>query len=103
MASHEHVIWSPSAQSDIENVTDYLMHKWGVKVVERFLYRLRKLIKQISINPKQYLLIYSKLNIRKCVITKQNTLYYRIKDRQIEIIRIFDTRQDPGKLKILYS
>ena len=96
-------VWSPSAQTDLENVADYLMHTWGKSVVEKFLRRISKIIIQIVINPKQYPLINYKLDVWKCVITKQNTLYYRVKNKQIEIIRIFDTRQDPRKLKILFN
>ena len=103
MVSTKNVIWSPSARTDLENVTDYLMHTWGISVVEKFLYRINKIILQILINPKQYPIINNKLDVRKCVITKQNTLYYRVKNKQIEIIRIFDTRQDPRKLKILFK
>ncbi|NLP59458.1 type II toxin-antitoxin system RelE/ParE family toxin, partial [Lutibacter sp. B1] len=37
----------------------------------------------------------------KCVVTKQTTFYYRIKfeREEIEIITVFDTRQDPNKLE----
>jgi len=102
MVSPEDVIWSPSAQKDLENITDYLMYKWGISVVEKFLGRLGRLIAPIAINPRQYPLIQPKLiNIRKCVVTKQNTLFNRIKKNRIEIIRFFDTRQDPEKLEIL--
>lgn len=102
MVSTKNVIWSPSARKDPENITDYLMHVWGIKVLEKFLRRLDKLIEHIVINPKQYPLINNKLKLRKCVITKQNTLYYRVINNHIQIIRIFDTRQDPHKLKILF-
>lgn len=41
------------------------------------------------------------LDIYKCVVTKQTTFYYRIlnQSEEIEIITIFDTRQDSDKLK----
>jgi len=32
-------------------------------------------------------------------LTKQNTLFYRENKDSIDIIRLFDTRQDPKKLK----
>ena len=61
---------------------------------------LNRIISQIALNPKQYPLFNSNLNIRRCVITKQNTLFYRIEDINIEIVRIYDTRQNPKTLKI---
>ncbi len=39
--------------------------------------------------------------IYKCVVTKQTTFFYRINfiKEEIEIITLFDTRQDPDSLK----
>ncbi len=37
--------------------------------------------------------------LRKCVITKQTTLFYKFDKKQIKIVTIFDTRQNPKKLK----
>ena len=36
--------------------------------------------------------------MQKCLLTKHNMLYFRESDEIIEIITIFDTRQDPKKL-----
>lgn len=102
MALHRKIIWSPSAKQDLENITDYLMHEWGNRIVLKFLKKLDWILSQIEINPKQYPLIHSKFKLRRCVLTKQNALYYRIKKGDIEIVRIFDTRQDPERLKILF-
>lgn len=39
-------------------------------------------------------------NMRRCIITSQNSAYYRIleKDKEVEIIVIFDTRQNSNNL-----
>lgn len=102
MVFHKNIIWSPSAKQDLENITDYLMSEWGSRVVSIFLHKVDSLIVQITINPKQYPLIHFQHKIRRCVISKQNTLFYRAQKNEIEIVRIFDTRQDPEKLKILF-
>ena len=102
MELYENVVWSPSSKADIENISQYLMEVWGKNVLSKFLLKFNRLISQIVINPKQNPLINRNLSIRKCVITKQNTLFYRIKNHKIEIVRIYDTRQDPVKLKILF-
>jgi plasmid stabilization system protein ParE len=38
-------------------------------------------------------------DVRSVLITRHNRLYYRISEQTIEIINIFDTRQDPLKNK----
>ena len=98
----EHVILSPSAKADIENITQYLNQEWGKNVLTKFLFKVKWIINQIVFNPLQYPVINSKLKIRRCVIAKQNTLYYRLVNGKIEIVRIFDNRQDPNKLKIIF-
>jgi len=37
--------------------------------------------------------------IQKCVATKHNTLYYRETNHRIEILRLYDTRQNPETLR----
>lgn len=97
----ENVKLSQSAKEDIENISQYLNREWGKSVLAKFLFKVNWIINQIAINPKQYPVINSRLKIRRCVITKQNTLYYIYVDGKIRIVRIYDTRQDPDKLKIL--
>jgi plasmid stabilization system protein ParE len=92
------VIWSPLSEKDFENIIDYLKRDWDNKVVEKFIDITDQLINQISINPKQYPIINKNKRIRKCVITKHNTLFYRDRKDYIDILRIFDSRQDPKKL-----
>jgi plasmid stabilization system protein ParE len=101
MEFSENVNLSPSAKEDIENISQYLNQEWGKVVLSRFLIKINWIISQIVINPQQYPVINTRLKIRRCVITKQNTLYYIYVNGKIKIVRIYDTRQDPNKLKIL--
>jgi len=38
------------------------------------------------------------MDVRKCVATKHNTVYFREEPNIIVILRIYDTRQNPDKL-----
>ncbi len=93
------IIWSPQSDKDLENILDYLAKDWENSVSIKFLDLVDILLKQIAINPKQFPLIHKSLNIRKSVITKHNSLYYRNKRTVIEVLRIYDNRQDPEKLE----
>lgn len=92
------VNWSPLAEGDLTNILDYLHKNWERKVASYFIDLTNNFINQISINPKQFPLINKRKGIRKCVITKHNTLFYRDKSSVVEILRIYDTRQDPNTL-----
>jgi plasmid stabilization system protein ParE len=93
------VIWSPLAENDFAAILQYLQDNWESAVVSKFIDLTEEIIEQVAINPKQFPVIQKSKRIKKCVITKHNTLYYRERKYYIDILRIYDTRQDPNKLK----
>ena len=93
------IIWSPSSENDFENILDYLNKNWGNKVAFNFIELTENLLNQIAINPRQFPVFYKRKKVRKCVLTKHNSLFYRDGKTNIEILRIYDTRQDSNTLK----
>ncbi|HAF29662.1 MAG TPA: type II toxin-antitoxin system RelE/ParE family toxin [Bacteroidales bacterium] len=93
------LIWSPLAEQDFESILKYVSQNWGFVVTRNFIERIDRLTNHISIHPRLFPLVNTKRKVRKCVVTKHNTLFYREKDKRIEILRIFDTRQNPEILK----
>ena len=92
------IIWSPLSENDFENILNYLNKNWGIKVASNFIELTENLLNQIAINPRQFPIIYKRKKVRKCVLTKHNTIFYRDGKTNIEILRIYDTRQDPNTL-----
>lgn len=78
----------------------YLSENWNIKIANEFIELTFNFVQQISINPKLFQIISKNEKIRKCVLNKQNTLFYREHNSHINILRIFDTRQNPKKLKL---
>jgi len=68
------IVWSPSSENDFGNILEYLNENWNNKVANQFIDLTERILIQISINPKQFPLIYKKQKIRKCVLTKHNTI-----------------------------
>ena len=95
---HKQIIWSPAAEEDFDEILSYLSSNWSNKVVNKFIDNLDDYLLLISRNPKLFPLINKELHVRKCVLTKQNILFYHVLKNRIEIIRIFDSRQNPEKL-----
>jgi plasmid stabilization system protein ParE len=93
------IIWSPLAESDFTCILEYLQDNWEEKVFQGFIELTEETLAQISNHPKQFPLIYKKKKVRKCVLTKHNTLYYRESKDSFDVLRIYDNRQDPVKLK----
>jgi plasmid stabilization system protein ParE len=92
------IIWSPLSENDFENILNYLDKKWGYQVAFDFIELTENILNQIVINPKQFPVFYKRKKVRRCVLTKHNSLFYRDGKTKIEILRIYDTRQDPYTL-----
>lgn len=93
------VKWTLSAENDFDKITDYIVENWGESVLRKFLDITNNNIRIIVSFPTLFPIIHKKKKVRKCVLTKQNTLYYRLVKNEIQILRIFDTRQNRKKLQ----
>jgi len=93
------VIISKLAERKLDKLFDYLITKWSIKVKDEFIKKLDKNISLIKEQPESFPSSEKENGLHKCVITKQTTLYYRFDDKKIKIVTIFDTRQNPEKLK----
>lgn len=89
------------ADEDLNNVVEYLFTNWSNKIFVDFLEILFKQINEIVAYPKQFPFVYKDKKYRKCVITKHNTLFYKELKSSILILRLFDTRQNPSKFKVI--
>ena len=92
------IIWSPLSENDFSTILEYLKENWDDKMVQGFIEITSSSLSQISNNPKQFPVINKNKKIRKCVLSKHNTLYYRDTKDSVDILRIYDNRQDPKKL-----
>ena len=91
--------WLPEAELTYALVLEYLEENWTSKEMMNFIDRTEEVIEYISKRPKQY--IYSKKkDAYRAVVTKQTSLFYRIKSEEIELLVFWDNRQDPEKLKV---
>ena len=77
----------------------YLTENWSVTVKKEFIEKLDSSIFTIQNQPNIFPESKKGKGLKKCVITKQTTLYYRYNSKQINVVAIFDTRQNPKKLK----
>jgi len=95
------VFLSELAESKLLKLSEYLLEEWNLKTRDKFISKLNDKIIQISNQPESCPKSSEFKNLYKCVVTKQTTFFYRIiaERKEIEIITIFDTRQNPDKLK----
>ena len=94
------VYLSERAEKNLYKIFIYLQNNWSEKVKNNFKNKLLQKIEIIKNNPYSFPSSNIKKEIRRCVITKHNTMYYRIKNFDIEIITIQDTRQNPENFNL---
>lgn len=93
------VVVSKTAEKKLDTLFDYLITEWSVKVKTDFVKKLDSSIEIIKNQPEIFPESKKAKGLRKCVITKQTTLYYRYNSKRINIVTLFDTRQNLNKLE----
>jgi len=94
------VFLSELTESKLLALNDYLLQNWNEKVRDDFFEKFKEKVVMISKLPESCPQSKEFQGLYKCVVTKQNTFYYRINHEKdaIEIITIFDSRQHPERL-----
>lgn len=92
------VVISRTVEKKLEKLFEHLIKEWSVKVKNDFVTKLDSTIEIIKNQPEIFPESKKGKGLRRCVITKQTTLYYRYSTKQINIVTLFDTRQNPNKL-----
>jgi len=94
------LIWSLRAVENLKKIINYLEENWTEKEIKNFSIKLNSYLTIIGKRPKTFPAAKSKQNIRRAVVTKHITLYYKVEDDTIRLIALFDNRQNPKKRKI---
>lgn len=94
------VFISERAEKNLDDLMLYLELEWSKSVKEKFKKKLIRSIRIISTFPGLFPSSNLKKGVRKCLITKQVVLYYKITKDSIEIITIQDSRRNPKTIKL---
>ena len=94
------IVWSDFALDELQKTITHLEENWTEKELRKLAIRLENTLILISKNPFLFQASNIKLDLRRVVILKHNTLYYRLKKDTIEIISFFSNRQSPRKRKL---
>jgi plasmid stabilization system protein ParE len=90
--------FSNRSLKEIRIIVDYLNSKWSEKTSKKFLNKLKENIDLIQINPELFPISEFE-ELRKCVVSKQTTVFFIIEKNKVYIVSVFDTRQNPNKIK----
>jgi plasmid stabilization system protein ParE len=96
------VILTPLAISNYQAIIEYLISEWSENVANDFVRRFNQVCDILYLNPQIYPVVNLNRQVRKCVLTKHNVIYFIETKSAIKILTIFDTRQTPEKLSNIF-
>jgi len=92
--------YSQRARIEYKELVKYVIVNFGFHKAQEIDVYFEKLINQISFNPKMYPLFDKRKNIRRCVISKQTSLYYRISGKYVELVSFRGNLMNPKKVNL---
>lgn len=94
------IFWTDHALGELKATLDFLEAYWTDKELRNLALELEKTLRLISQNPFLFQSSDFRKGIRRVVVAKLNTMYYRINADSIEILSFFTNRQNPQKRKV---
>lgn len=98
MSSGYKILWTKHALTELNETISYLEANWSEKEIKKLFLQLEKTLQLIAFNPFLFQESKKKSGVRRAVILKLNSLFYRVKDNKIEILSFFANRKKASKL-----
>ena len=90
------VIWMPEAQQEPLETLDTITMQWSQKVLSKLITDVDHTIRLLEKSPYYFQVADDFPKVRRAVILKLNSLYYRVvEDNRVEILSFFQNRTDP--------
>jgi len=94
------LLWSIRALNEYKNLLDYILGEWGERIRDRVVSEFNDSLSRIQNSPEQFPIFLKRKNIRRCVASPQTSIYFKVHKDDIEILAVFDNRQNPKKRKL---
>ncbi|MFV1883837.1 MAG: type II toxin-antitoxin system RelE/ParE family toxin [Balneola sp.] len=93
MPYERQVIWSAESSRKAVLIKEFLLEEWSEKEVFKFFEKLKKFEHRVQQFPLLYPASLKHPELRKAVISKNQSVIYEVDDDSIRIITILDHRQ----------
>ena len=88
------LLWTENAKSELSEIINYIATEWNEVAVRKFAKNLETALESVLTMPTAFPESSIKNNIRRKVISKQTSIYYKILNNEIVILSIFDNRRN---------
>lgn len=100
MTSGFRILWTENALAELEATIAFLETNWTEKELRKLAIEIEKAIDLLSRNPLLFQPSDLNIKVRRVVVAKKNTPYYRINGNTVEVFSFFSNRQNPKKRRI---
>lgn len=94
MRSGYKIKWTEQSSQDILHIIQYLKLNWTEREISKFFQSVERSITAIRTFPYAFPASLSNPQIRRCVASKLNIIYYSISETEITILSISDNRKN---------
>jgi len=91
--------WSQESITDLEDILSYLSKNWSKRIVNNFKRKLSRQLDLIAQNPLMFPRSTYNPELRKAVLSKQTSIFYKITGNTIFLVHIFVNTRNIERLK----
>lgn len=93
------IFWTQEAIDNLESILEYLSANFSNQEIDKFKKKLSKQIELIQKFPQMFPVSSYNTKLRKAVLSKQNTVFYEVKENVIHLVYLFVNYQDIEKIR----
>ncbi len=93
----QRLVISPAAKTDLKNIYQYGLRKWGQKQSDNYPEIIKKHFWSLMEQPLNGIDRSEMLLGTRSLPIESHTLFYRVSRNAVEIIRVLHSRQDPQR------
>ncbi len=97
MKSGFKIFWTELALIELEDTIIYLQENWTNREVQNLASEIETTLALVASNPEVFQISDKKKDVRRAVVAKLNSIYYRITGQTIEIVSFYSNRKNPQK------
>jgi plasmid stabilization system protein ParE len=84
----------------MSNFLNIYTGEWGIEITQRVIREIAQTVTRIQKSPEQFPFFRKRKRIRRCVASPQTSIFFNVNGNLIEIMSVFDNRQNPKKRKL---
>ncbi len=91
------IVWTDNAREDLQQIVSYLKTNWSDTVAEKFVETALHKVSLLETQPFIGTASEKEKTVRKLLISKQITLFYKVAEPNVILLDFFDVRQSTDK------